>query len=224
MILEQLLGFHEMNHILFIILESIIIAIALSTDAFIASFAYGTNKIKIPISSMQVIAFICTGILAISLLLGTSLKPYLPGNLLKIASFLILLILGIVKLMDNIIKAIINKHTIIDKQIKFSVLNLNFILNIYANPKEADFDESKTLSPREALSLAIALSLDSLAAGFGFALGNSNLFAIIISSLIFSMISIKSGAFIGNKISDKVPFQLSWLSGVLLIFLAFLRL
>jgi len=219
-----LLGFHEMNHILFAILESIIIAIALSTDAFIASFAYGSNKIKIPFSSMQVIAFMCTGILGISLLLGTFLKPYLPSDLLKIASFLILFILGLVKLMDNIIKSIIHKHAIIDKQIKFSLLNLNFILNIYADPKEADLDESKTLSPKEALSLAIALSLDSLAAGFGVALGNVNLFAIIICSLIFSMISIKSGAFIGAKISDKVPFQLSWLSGILLISLAFLRL
>jgi len=213
-----------MNHILFTIFEAIIIAIALSTDAFIASFAYGSNKIKIPFSSMQVISFICTGILGISLLLGTSLKPYLPSELLKIASFIILFILGIVKLLDNLIKSIINKHTIIDKQIKFSVLNLNFILNIYADPKEADLDESKTLSPSEALSLAIALSLDSLAAGFGIAFGNINIFAIIICSLIFSMLSIKSGAFIGNKISDKVPFQLSWLSGILLIFLSFLRL
>ena len=213
-----------MNHILFTIFEAIIIAIALSTDAFIASFAYGSNKIKIPFSSMQVISFICTGILGISLLLGTSLKPYLPSELLKIASFIILFILGIVKLLDNLIKSIINKHTIIDKQIKFSVLNLNFILNIYADPKEADLDESKTLSPNEALSLAIALSLDSLAAGFGIAFGNINIFAIIICSLIFSMLSIKSGAFIGNKISDKVPFQLSWLSGILLIFLSFLRL
>jgi len=213
-----------MNHILFTIFEAIIIAIALSTDAFIASFAYGSNKIKIPFSSMQVISFICTGILGISLLLGTSLKPYLPSELLKIASFIILFILGIVKLLDNLIKSIINKHTIIDKQIKFSVLNLNFILNIYADPKEADLDESKTLSPSEALSLAIALSLDSLAAGFGIAFGNINIFAIIICSLIFSMLSIKSGAFIGNKISDKVPFQLSWLSGILLIFLAFIRL
>jgi len=213
-----------MNHILFTIFEAITIAIALSTDAFIASFAYGSNKIKIPFSSMQVISLICTGILGISLLLGTFLKPYLPVNLLKIASFLILFILGIIKLMDNLIKSIINKHTIIDKQIKFSLLNINFILNIYADPKEADFDESKTLSPREAFSLAIALSLDSLAAGFGVALGNVNVFAIVICSFIFSMLSIKSGAFIGNKISDKVPFQLSWLSGILLIFLAFLRL
>ena len=213
-----------MNHILFTIFEAVLIAIALSTDAFIASFAYGSNKIKIPFSSMQVISLICTGILGISLLLGTVLKPYLPGDLLKIASFLILLILGFIKLMDNIIKSIINKHTIIDKQIRFSLLNINFILNIYADPKEADLDESKTLSPKEALSLAVALSLDSLAAGFGVALGNVNIFAIILCSLIFSMLSIKSGAFIGNKISDKVPFQLSWLSGILLIFLAFLRL
>lgn len=213
-----------MNHLILIIIESVIFSIALSTDAFIASFAYGNNKIKIPIPSMLVISFICTVILGFSLLVGSSIKYYLPGILLKVTSFLILFVLGIVKLMDNIIKSIINKHSVINKEIKFNFLNLNFILNIYANPKEADLDESKTLSPQEALSLAIALSIDSLAAGLGAALGNSNVLAIIIASFIFSMISIKSGEFIGNKISDKTPFQLSWLSGVLLVFLAFMRL
>lgn len=213
-----------MNHIVFIIIESILFSIALSTDAFIASFAYGSNKIKIPFSSLQVISFICTVFLAISLLLGAILKPFLPGYLLKATSFSILFILGIIKLMDNIIKSIINKHTVINKEIKFELLNFNFILNIYANPKDADIDESKLLSPKEAVSLAIALSIDSLAAGFGAALGNVNLFAILIATLIISMISIKSGERLGNMISDKVPFQLSWLSGILLITLAFFRL
>lgn len=37
------------------------------------------------------------------------------------------------------------------------MFNLNFILNIYANPDDADFDQSKTISSSEALSLAFAL-------------------------------------------------------------------
>lgn len=211
-----------MNHLLLTILESILFITALSTDAFVASLAYGSNKIKIPFFSMQVIAGICTGILAISLLLGTFLSSYLSAELLKFISFFILFIMGVIKLMDNIIKSIIDKHSI-NKSIKFSLLNLNFILNVYANPKEADLDQSKTLSPREAVSLAVALSIDSLIAGVGAALGNVNFIIMIITSLLLSTISIKSGELIGNKISEKSPFQLSWLSGVLLIFLAFFK-
>ncbi len=213
-----------MHYFMYEIVESVIFATALSTDAFIVSLAYGSNKIKMPFLSVQVIAFICTGILGSSLLLGTFLKAYIPGELLTFVSFIILFVIGITKLIDNIIKMLINKHTSITREFKFSMFSLNFILNIYSNPQEADLDQSKSLSPKEALSLALALSLDSLAAGFGAALGNINVLAVIISSLILSVVSIKSGELIGKKISDKSPIQISWLGGVLLITLAFFRL
>ena len=206
------------------IIESVIFVTALSTDALIASFAYGSNKIKIPMISVQVISFLCTIVLGISLLLGTLLKSYIPGSILHLVSFGILFILGVIKLLDNLIKSAIDKHTTINKQIKFSMLNLNFILNIYANPNEADVDNSKTLSPREALSIAIALSIDSLVAGVGAALANVSILAVIVSSLVLSTLAVKSGELLGHKLSDKVPFGLSWLSGAILITLAFIRL
>jgi putative sporulation protein YtaF len=206
------------------IIESVIFVTALSTDALIASFAYGSNKIKIPMISVQVISFLCTIVLGISLLLGTFLKAYIPGSILHLVSFGILFILGVIKLLDNLIKSAIDKHTTINKQIEFSLFNLNFILNIYANPNEADVDNSKILSPREALSLAIALSIDSLVAGVGAALANVSILAVIVSSLILSTLAVKSGELLGHRLSDKVPFGLSWLSGAILISLAFVRL
>jgi putative sporulation protein YtaF len=212
-----------LNHSVYIILESILFVTALSTDALIASLAYGSNKIKIPFLSVLVISIVCTSTLGISLLFGSFFKPYIPALILKIISFLILFILGIIKLMDNIIKSIIDKYTYINKEIKFNLYNLHFILNVYANPKEADSDQSKSLSPKEAFYLAIALSIDSLAAGVGAAFGNVNVIAAMISSLLLSIIAIQSGATIGCRINDKTPFQLSWLSGALLIILAFFR-
>ena len=212
-----------MNHMLIYIFESLVFVIALSMDAFIASLAYGSSKIKIPILSLIEITFVCTSILGISIVFGSLLKPLIPALILKLLSFSILLLLGIAKLVDNLIKSIIDKHTI-EKEIKFRLRNLNFILNIYANPKEADIDNSKIISTKEAFSLSIALSIDNLAAGVGAALGNINMLAVIIFSIIISMISIKSGEYIGNKISNKMPFNLSWLSGVLLIGIAFFRL
>ncbi len=206
------------------IIESVFFVTALSTDALIASFAYGSNKIKIPMISVQVISFLCTIVLGISLLLGTFLKSFIPGGVLHLVSFGILFILGVIKLLDNLIKSAIEKHTTINKQIEFSLLNLNFILNIYANPKEADVDNSKTLSPREALSIAIALSIDSLVAGVGAALANISILAVIISSLVLSTLAVKLGEQLGHKLCEKMPFGLSWLSGAILISLAFLRL
>jgi putative sporulation protein YtaF len=213
-----------MLHFLLNIVESALFVTALSTDAFIASFSYGSNKIKIPFLSVQVIAFLSTGILGISLILGVFIMPYIPHELLRLISFLILLFLGIARLMDNIIKIIINKYLTVKKEIKFCMRNVNFILNIYANPDDADTDHSKTLSPREALSLGIALSIDSMAAGVGAALGNINIIAVLVLSIILSNLSIKTGELIGRKISDKAPVQISWFGGVLLIILAFLRI
>lgn len=213
-----------MNYSILKIIESLIFVTALSTDAFISSFAYGSNKIKIPMASVQVISFLCTGVLGISLLFGSFFKSFLPSEVLHLLSFGILFILGIFKLLDNIIKSMIDKHTIINKQIKFNLLNLNFILNVYSNPKEADIDHSKTLSPQEALSLAMALSLDSLVAGVGAALTNISVLAILGASLLLSTLAVKSGVFLGNKLSNIMPFRLSWLSGILLIFLAFSKL
>ncbi len=212
-----------MNSFLFSILESFIFVIAISIDALIASLAYGCNKIKIPLQAMLEITLICTGILGASLLFGSLLKALIPVFLLKLISFLILFALGITRLIDDLIKRFIEHHTV-NKEIKFSLLNLNFILNIYANPIDADYDHSKTISAREAFSIAISLSIDSLAAGVGAAFGNINIAAILFFSLILSMLSIKLGEFAGNKISDKIPFRLSWLSGILLIFLAVCRL
>lgn len=213
-----------MHPIMFRIIESVLFATALSTDSFIASLAYGSNKIRIPLTSMQVIASICTGVLGLSLLLGTLVKAFIPAEALKMVSFSILFLIGLIKLLDNLIKMLIDKYTDIKKEFKFNFFSLNFILYIYANPKEADCDQSKILSIREALSLALALSIDSLAAGIGAAIGSISIIAVIISSLILCLISIKSGELIGKKISDKSPIQISWLGGALLILLAFLRL
>ena len=46
------------------LLEAFLLVAAVSLDAFVASFAYGTNKIKIPVTSLIVISVICSGMLA----------------------------------------------------------------------------------------------------------------------------------------------------------------
>ena len=46
-------------------LDAILLVTALSMDAFVASFAYGTSKIKIPFKSAIVINVVCSSILGI---------------------------------------------------------------------------------------------------------------------------------------------------------------
>ena len=60
-----------------VILEAFMLASSLSMDAFVASFAYGSNKIKIPFLSNQIINIVSSSILGISLFAGAILRQYL---------------------------------------------------------------------------------------------------------------------------------------------------
>lgn len=213
-----------MTNILISILETALLAVALSVDSFIASFAYGTNRIKIPFISVLIISVICSLTLALSLFLASVISPILPPLATKIFCFLILFILGVIKLFDSSIKSAIRKHKGIMKQLKFSMFNLNFILNVYADPEVADTDCSRSLSPYEAVSLATALSLDGLAAGFGAGLVNFSLIEVFVFSLVFGISAILLGCRLGNKVAEKLPADISWLSGALLVFLGVLKL
>lgn len=213
-----------MGNPMFAILESLVLVTALSVDAFVASFAYGTNQIKIPFRSVAVISAICSAILAVSLFLGALVRPFMPPHLAGGLCFAILFLLGVVKLCDSAIKSLIRRAQGVHKKISFSAMHLRFILDVYANPENADSDRSKTLSAAEAAPLAVALSLDGMAVGFGAALSDVNPLRAVFLSLAVNVAAVCMGCFVGNKVAEKVPLDLSWVSGLLLMVLAFFKL
>ena len=206
------------------ILEAFLLVAALSTDAFFASFAYGTGHIRIPFLSVAVIDGICTALLAVSLFLGTLLRPWLPPALTAGVSFAILSLLGVVKLFDSVLKALIRRHQPLNKEWRFSLFSLQFILNIYADPPEADRDASKTLSSAEAASLAVAMSLDGLAVGFGAGMGNASPVLVLLFSLLLTAAAVMGGSALGNRVAARLRHDLSWVGGALLLLLAAIKL
>ena len=205
---------------LIVLTEAFALSSSLSLDALTVGFAYGSDKIKIPFLSVQIINIICCVILGISFLIGNIIKNYIPNWVTVFICFAVLMILGIAKILDSFTKTIIRKHKNLNKKIKFSLFNIKFILTLYADPEKADVDFSKILSPAEAAALAVSLSLDGLAVGFGAAMGNVNIFAVLVFSLITNSLAIILGGVIGNKLAKNISFDLSWLSGVILIALA----
>lgn len=206
------------------ILESIMIVTALSMDAFVASFAYGANKVKIPFSSVTAINVICSSILAVSLFFGSVISNFIPQSLTHLICFLILFILGLTKFGESLVEWIKEKKGDIKKNIKISFIGINFDINMGIQEEKIDLNPSKILKIKEASSLSIALSLDGLAVGFGAALANSNSLQIVAFSLISDMLAVMLGCFIGNRVAEKFSFNLSWLSGIMLMILAFLKL
>lgn len=213
-----------MDFSIFPLIEAVMLAGILSADAFVASFAYGSNGINIPMRSVQTINLICAVILALSLYAGTLLRPYLTPELTIALCFFILTGLGLFKLFDSLTKTWIRKHSEVKKQVHFSMFNFRFILKIYADPEVADVDTSKTISPLEASALAAALSLDSVAVGFGAAMGGTNGVYLVVASLVTNCIAVMLGCYLGNRIAGKLTYDISWISGFLLIALAVLKL
>ena len=204
--------------------EAILLVTALSIDAFVASAAYGTNKIKIPFWSITTISTGCTLLLGISLYFGSMVRAIMPGNFVGLMGIFILLGLGIYQLFQGIAKNLIENLLANCQKVKFRLFDFRFVLEIYIDETKADYDQSRRLNAKEALALALALSVDGLAAGFGSALGNINYIQILLWSLVFHMIAVWGGVWVGEKIAQKTRLNISWLSGVILIGLALVRL
>ena len=204
-------------------LESTLLVISLCIDSGLASFAYGTNKIKIPILSAFILTLISTLFLLFSISIGNFVKTLFPTDLTKLICFLILFLLGFLRLFEGILKKYLNKKAVSPNAIELSFLSFKVVLNVYADATVADLDHSYSLSSKEALYLGIALSLDSIVVGFGAALASIQFVQITLLSIVFNLVSIIIGATLGHKCANSVDCDLSWLSGVMLIILAIIK-
>lgn len=213
-----------MNGFWFSLINALALALALSLDTFVASFAYGAGGIKIHKSSALVISGVSSGILVISLLFGYVIRRFVPEGMLSVICFVLLLLPGIAKLCDSLTKSLIRRKNGLNEKISFHALNISFILHVYADPHIADRDGSSDLSVREAVSLAAALSLDGLAVGIGAAFGSTNVLMAAALSFTLGLAAVLLGGLLGNRAAGRLKLDLGWLSGAMLIIIAFVKL
>lgn len=204
-------------------LEILLLVLSVSIDSFIASISYGSSRIKIPIISALIVDIISSSMLGFSLIFGSFIQNYISINTAKLISFMILFFLGFYRLFECLLKSYINNKAKDSPPLQFKLLDLNFVLQVYANETKADIDKSKVLSYKEAIYLSVALSLDSIAVGFGSSLILINYIQVFIVSIIIGILVILFGSLLGKRFAEMTNLNLSWLSGAMLIILAFLR-
>jgi len=197
-------------------LEALTLAASLSLDAWVAAFAYGHRAIQIPKSAIAVISTVCGLSLAASLFLGSLFRVFLSQEVGTILSGLVLIGLGIVKLLEDGLKSWLRRRGAYG-QLGFSLFNLHFLLHVYIDPETADADASHRLNTGEAVSLALALSLDGLAVGFGAALGEVNALLAVLAVLAVTALALAVGEAVGRRLARQAKGSLSWLSGMLLV-------
>ena len=125
---------------------------------------------------------------------------------------------------QNAFKSYLKKMEDQRKKITFRYAGIDFFIDICLDETKADIDQSKTLSVREAVYLAFALSLDSLVTGFGIGLTQVNHAVVLSFSLVLHLVALLLGSLIGQKLAKRSSINISWLSGAILIVLAFIRI
>ncbi|MBQ6998201.1 MAG: sporulation membrane protein YtaF [Clostridia bacterium] len=204
--------------------EILTLVAAISVDALIAALSYGAENIRIPFKSTLIIHIISIGCIWISVVFGQYVSQYIPSNITKIISAIILFALGLTKLFDGIIKNALRKTENYKKDIHFSLKSLKFILSVYADPKSADADRSKTLSPKEAAVLAVTLSADSFPIGIGLGICSYPVICIIFLAVAADEFALRLGQFLGMKTAANPHIDISWIGGALLIAMSIFKL
>lgn len=205
----------------------ILMILSVTVDCLIVSLIYSAGSIKIPIKSAVIISVIGTLSLCISMAFSNFAAQFLPYSLCRKLSFLTLLAIGVISLFQSALKKLIKKYSENTGELHLRINKLNLILKIYADETAADFDCSKELNTAEAVSLAAALSLDSLAIGFSSGLSSGGFYVILFvfaASIVLHIAALLAGFFIGRTFFNKIKFDLSPLSGIFLIIFAFLRI
>ncbi|MGN0612902.1 MAG: hypothetical protein ACI4JB_03300 [Porcipelethomonas sp.] len=202
--------------------EDILLVMAMITDTFLVSLSYAGEKIKIPVSSAIIISFISSFVLTMSLCLSGYLGTFFPEEYCRVSGAVILGIIGIVQFCQNGLKSILKKHSG-NGSVSFSYFNIGFVISVYLDETKADTDCSKILSARESVALALALSVDSLCGGAAAGISGGSILRVGVMSFIFGLLSVAIGGKVGRQINNK-KIDLSWLSGVILIFLAVIKL
>ncbi len=207
---------------IYILIEAFVLSLAISIDTFVAGFGYGLSNIKVPLRSAVFIVFINTIILGISVLLGHLLGGIISTDFAKWFSFGLLLAIGIFKFFSELFKLWLNKK--VDKHLDIKMFHFHLILNVMADSNSADIDKNKILTVPEAVSIALVLSIDQIGVGLSHGVSNLYPYILVIFNIFSCFCASLLGTKLGKKISSHIKINLSWLSGLILIILAVVKL
>lgn len=199
--------------------RALLFAAALSLDTLVAAATLGAQKIDLPFRSLLGMSFVCSAGLTLSMWLGDAVGGWMTAEQAKMLGSLVLIVLGAVRLCAGIIKKGLRKLCEENRSIQLHFAKLTVFLKVCVDSAQADFNRSQSLSLWEAMSLAAALSLDGIAAGFGAGMLRGNIWIIAGLSFAVQFGAAKIGWILGKQLSRKSDRDLSIAAGCVLILL-----
>lgn len=193
---------------------------AVSIDSLTAGLTYGTGRVHIKFPSYLILVCVPTLFITAANRIGSYIFLFLPKSALPILSFCLLALIGISKLSESLIRLIAHRHPSLTRNWGCKIKQIHIIFTVYLSPEDANQDDLQVLSPKEALLLSLALSLDSVLVGMAFTTGPIPLAMLFFLALLFNLILFSAGYGFGHLISSVLHIDLSWLSGLFLLLLA----
>ena len=193
------------------IFSSILLAFSASLDSLIIGIAYGIKKIRIKFSINIIIALIVTLGTFLSMLLGAILGNFIPGYICNYIGAILLIAVGIWMTIDYYKdqKSLSSDTTDSDDINNDLIDSLNYD-EILTKNKTADIDGSGNIELKEAVSLALALSINNFALGIPLTTAFTFIFSVLILIIGFK---------IGNSFLSKIFGKYSGLLSALIIIL-----
>lgn len=200
-----------------LILSSLLFSLSSNLDNLVIGIAYGIKKIKIGLSANFIIAIITTAGTFLSMLIGKLISRFLSQSVANILGALIIIALGLMFVIQSIIKLINNN--------KAKELALKDISDMVEYAEISDLDKSGDINIKEAVLIAFGLTFNNIGTGVAASITGVNIYFTSIATFMLSIITIIIGEVIGHNILGKLLGKFAPLiSGILLIILGIIEI
>ena len=187
-----------------------LLCLAPNLDNMVIGLAYGARQINVPFKSNFAIALFSGLAILISSSIGRILTNYIPNYLGNIIGGSIVSIMGIYTIVSYLYSKINKMHG--------SIFCLENIKAVMEDPSIADKDYSGDISLKESILLGVALAVNCLGTGFGAGMTGVNIFILTAAVILFSLITITLGVFIGKRYAARfLGSKATIISGLLLL-------
>lgn len=204
------------------IIPSIILAFSSSLDNFIIGLAYGIKKINIKLIINFVISTIVTTGTFISMYLGIIVCKFINPAICSLLGSILMILVGVWIIYDQY-----RTHKSANNNIgpKKEIIDPIDFEDIMLNNHTADIDNSGDINITEAITLALALSINNFALGLGASISGINIYLTCLFTFIFSILSLFIGLKIGNSCFSKIVGKNSSLiAGAIIVIMGIIQL
>lgn len=194
---------------------------AVSLDSLTAGFSYGAKKVRVGLLSLLILACVPSVFITAAGSIASLIGCFFPAGVLPFLSFSILFLIGSAKLLESLLRHLAKKRPGLIGNRGYKIKQMHIIFTVYISPEEANRTDLQVLSAKEAWLLSLALSLDSVLAGMAFTAASILPLTLLLSAILFHLFLFLAGYALGRLLSHILPIDLSWLSGLCLLLLAF---